>query len=147
MSSVIEYFKLLIEIQLFYALAVTLIVYTLPQDSIHYISLFQQDTNIDMTDISNKIQSSLERQVNIPVVDLGALVFYSGNIIVDLMLNFFTAIPSMFSILLSVLFAFINVDAFLATQVKLFATTLITIMYVIAMLQFIMNVRARGTII
>lgn len=147
MASAIEYFKLIIEIQLFYALAVTLIVYSLPPDAIQYVSVFQQDINVDITNVSAQVESSLEKQMNIPVVDLGALVFYSGNIVVDLMLNFFTAVPGMFSILLTVMFTFINVDAYMATQVKLFTTAVITILYIVMLLQFIMNVRARGTIV
>ena len=134
-----KYFELLLAMQLFYAFAITIIAYSLPDDTVNYI--------IDIENTSIQIQQTIQQQMDIPVVDLGALVFYSGNIIVDLFLNFLTAIPSMFSMVLAGLFAFINVDAFLATQLKLFITTLFTIIYILMLIQFIMNVRARGTIV
>lgn len=145
--SALKYFTLIIEIQLFYALAITMMAYSLPADAVSYINVFQQDVSVDITNVSSQFEESMQKQMNIPVIDLGALVFYSGNIVIDLMLNFFTAIPGMFNILLTVFFTFINVDAYLATQIKLFTTTLITILYIVMLIQFILNVRARGTIV
>lgn len=143
--STFKYFETLIIMQLFYAFAVTVIVYSMPADTVNYISVFQ--TNVDLEGTSVKIQENLQRQMDIPVVDLGALVFYSGNIFVDLLLNFMTAIPQMFSLLLTGLFTFLNIDAYIATQLKLFTTTLLTITYVLMLLKFIMQIRSRGTIV
>lgn len=140
-----KYFETLIIMQLFYAFAVTIIVYSLPPDTVNYINVFQTDVNLQNTSV--KIQENIQKQMDIPVVDLGALVFYSGNIFVDLLLNFMTAIPQMFSLLLTGLFTFLNVDAYIATQLKLFVTTLLTIIYVLMVLRFIMEIRARGTIV
>ncbi|WP_456477600.1 hypothetical protein [Geoglobus ahangari] len=147
MSSALEYLKLIIEIQLLWSFAVTGIVYTLPADAVNHISFVQQEVNVDLTNTSTEIQQSLQKQMDIPVIDLGALVFYSGNIVIDLMLNFFTAIPGMFNILLTIFLTFINVDAYLATQLKLLSTAVLTIAYLIGILQFLLNVRARGTIV
>ena len=143
--SVLKYFEAVIAIQLFYAFAVTVIVYSLPPDTVNYINVFQTDVSLENTSV--QIQQSVQKQMDIPIVDLGALVFYSGNIVVDLMLNFLTAIPGMFSLVLTAIFAFINVDAYLVTQFKLFATTMATIFYVMAVLKFILEMRTRGTII
>lgn len=143
--STFKYFETLIIMQLFYAFAVTVIVYSMPADTVNYISVFQ--TNVDLEGTSVKIQENLQKQMDIPVVDLGALVFYSGNIFVDLLLNFMTAIPQMFSLLLTGLFTFLNIDAYIATQLKLFTTTLLTITYVLMLLKFIMQIRSRGTIV
>ena len=141
----LKLFEAIIIGQLFYAFAVTLIVYSLPPDTINYVNVFQTDVSLENTSV--QIQQSVQKQMDIPIVDLGALVFYSGNIMVDLMLNFLTAVPGMFSLILTALFAFINVDAFIATQLKLFATTVTTVIYVMMVLNFVMQIRTRGTII
>ena len=141
----LKLFEAIIIGQLFYAFAVTLIVYSLPSDTINYVNVFQTDVSLENTSV--QIQQSVQKQMDIPIVDLGALVFYSGNIMVDLMLNFLTAVPGMFSLILTALFAFINVDAFIATQLKLFATTVTTVIYVMMVLNFVMQIRTRGTII
>lgn len=140
-----RFFEMIIAIQLFYAFSVTLIVYALPPGTADYISVYQ--TNVSIENTSVQVQQSIQKQMDIPVVDLGALVFYSGNIIIDLMLNFLTAIPGMFSMLLTGIFAIINVDAYIATQLKIFSTAMLTIAYIILMIQFIMGIRARGTIV
>jgi len=145
--SAFKYFTFIITAQLFYAFGITLIAYSLPPDAVNYVSLFQPSINVSLENTTVQIQESVQQQMNIPLIDLGALVFYSGNIIVDLMLNFFFAVPEMFSILLGALFIMLNVDAYLATQLKLFATAIISILYMIGVLQFLMSIRARGTII
>lgn len=145
--SAFKYFTFIITAQLFYAFGITLIAYSLPPDAVNYVSLFQPSINVSLENTTVQIQESVQQQMNIPLIDLGALVFYSGNIIVDLMLNFFFAVPEMFSILLGALFIMLNVDAYLATQLKLFATAIISILYMIGVLQFLMSIRARGTIV
>ena len=58
---------------------------------------------INIVTLASTMQSGVTNQQNVPLLAFGALIFYSANIIVNLMLNFFTAIPQMITILFSAL--------------------------------------------
>jgi hypothetical protein len=137
-----SYFKFIIVLQLFFAFSVTLVTYAMPDDTLEYVTIIQPSHEIDLETVAKDIQSSSERQMNIPVVDLGALVFHSGNIIVDLILNTVFAIPEMVTILINGFLFFFGVEAFVATYVKLLLWAVISAIYLIAILAFIMNIRS-----
>ena len=146
--AVFKYFITIIMIQLFYSFGVVLLANTLaPFDTSEY--LLPQYTNLtsDIQTISSRVEGTVQTQMNIPLLDLGALVFYSGNILIDLMLNFFFAIPSMFSILVNTFTSIFVIDSFIATQLKLFMYGIITILYFFSILNLILSIRARGSII
>ena len=140
-----KYFETVIIMQLFYAFAVTLIVYSIPTETANYISIYQ--TDVDLYNTSELIQKSVQQQMDIPIVDVGALVFYSGNIILDLMLNFFTAVPSMFTMIFAGLFALFNVDPYITNYLKLFVFVVVSILYLMSLMQFVLSVRSGRTIV
>jgi len=132
-------------IQLFYAFAMTLLTHSLPAEQLQYVSSFSAPAeSIDLNTVAGQIESSVQQQMNIPLLDLGALVFYSGNIIVDLFINFFTAVPQMATLLVSAFLMFFNVEAGLAAQLKLFVWVVIAVIYFLNLLIFIMNIRSSG---
>lgn len=138
-----KFVTLMVMIQLFYGAGITLLAYSLPTEQVNLISTYQQpSSDLDMTEISDTIEENIQSQLNIPIVDISALVFLSGNIIIDMIINFFTAIPSMITIAISTFFMFFPVDAFIATQVKLVFWVFAAIMYFIAFLSFILSLRA-----
>lgn len=144
----LKFIALIVVIQLFYGTGITLLSYALPEDQITLISQYQTVSNVDVTDISSQIQSNIQSQLNIPVVDIGTLVFHSGNLLVDMLINFFTAIPSMLTILISTFFAVFPVEAFLAAQIKLLVWVIASVLYFIAFLNFLMNIRSgRGSVV
>ena len=84
-----DVFKGIIIIQLFYAVAISLIAHAMPAGALDYVTGFSDaGTQIDVEGVASDVQSSLESQTDIPVIELGALVFYSGNILIDLLINF-----------------------------------------------------------
>jgi len=129
-------------IQLFLGLSMTLVVHALPSDTLEYAQIFSPEHTIDMGSTTQSIEDSLQKQTNVPVLDVGALVFYSGNILIDLFLNFFFAIPEAISILVNAFFMVAPVEAFIATQIKLFIFAIITIIYLFVMFQFIAGIRS-----
>ncbi len=146
--SAYKYFVWIIIIQLFYSFGVTTLTHAFSLYNVNNIYFTEmQNITTDITDITSQIESTTQQQMNIPLIDLGALVFYSGNIIIDLMLNFFFAIPSMFSILTNFFLMFFNLDAFLSAQLKLFVFSAISILYFMNLLAFILNIRSRGSIV
>jgi len=138
-----DYFKTVLTIQLFWSFAFTLLLATIPTASLNFVQPFaSQDAQIDIASVSTDMESSIDSQLNIPLVDAGALLFYSGNIVIDLMLNFLTAVPSMFTLLLSGLFLIIPVDAFLQQWILLFAFALVGIMYMLGLMSFLSAFRS-----
>lgn len=143
--SMMKFIILVVTIQLFYGFGVTLLAYSLPSESVNLISTYQEpSSNLNVDDISSTIEENLQSQLNVPLIDIGSLVFYSGNILIDMIINFFTAIPSMITIAISTFFMFFPVDAFIATQIKLLLWVFAAILYFIAFLAFIMNIRSQG---
>ena len=136
-------FKTVIIIQLFYAVAITMLAYAMPAASLNYVTSFSDLTDeISLESVGTDVQDSLEQQTNMPIIELGALVFYSGNILIDLLLNFVTALPQMFILLIQGIMSLISVDGFLMGQVQLFATVAISVFYLIAIIQILTNVRS-----
>lgn len=136
-------FKLILLVQLFFALCITLVTYTMPEDSLDYVTSFADITEtVNLENVATDIESGLEQQTNIPVIELGALVFYSGNILLDLLLNFAFAIPTMIGLLVSGIVRLINLDSFITVTIQLFATVIVTAWYFIAIIQLITGVRS-----
>jgi len=146
--SVYTYFKYIITAQLFYSFAITVLSHALTPFSVNSLYLLPyQNVTTDITNVSAQIEAATQSQLDIPLIDLGALVFYSGNIVVDLLLNFFFALPSLFTLLVNGFTMLFNVDAYLAAQFKLFMFGIISVLYFLNLLAFILNIRSRGTIV
>lgn len=143
----LDYFKTMMTAQVFWSLVFTMLLYTVPgadQGQLALITMTNGTTNL--ATISSSFESAVTNQTNIPIVELGALLFYSGNIIIDLLLNFAFAIPQMFSILLNLFFLIVPIAGNIQTTVTLFFSALIAIAYAIGILQFVTNLRSGGNI-
>ena len=147
MSQGLEAFKTMMTVQVFWSFVFTLLLYTLPgadQDQLVWVTMHNGTTNL--ATISTQFEGAVTNQTNIPIVELGALLFYSGNIIIDLLLNFAFAIPEMFTMLLNLLFLVIPVAQNMQDTVQLFFLALISIGYAIGILQFVTNLRSGGSV-
>ena len=144
---VMDYFGWIIIIQLIFAFTITMILYALPSDTINYVSNYELEHGADLKDVSQEIQGSVDQQFNLPLIDLGALVFYSGNIIIDLILRFFFAIPEMLSILLGTIFTFVGIDPYISGMLQILIWAIVSALYMINIIRFLLNIRARGAIV
>jgi hypothetical protein len=141
-------FKYIIIVQLFFSFGITILSYAMPADSLNHVTAFSDVTSdISIKTISGQVQDSVEDSLDIPVIELGALVFYSGNIIIDLLLNFFFAIPEMIGLLVNGFMLLFNVDSYIFAVLEIFFGALVTILYFIGVLQLLMNIRGRGSLI
>lgn len=146
--SAIDYFKAVLLTQIFYSLAVTLLLYSLPADMLPPIQSFSDlSNNIDVNNITAEVQGTLTHQTQVSVVDIGSLVLFSGNILLDLLVNFAFALPQMITLLINGIVMLIGIDAYITLQIQVFATALIMIMYFITLLTLLTNIRSRGTVI
>lgn len=143
MVRIMDLFKVLLIVQLFYAFSITALSYSLPADSLTYVTGFSEvgDT-IDLETVSGEVTESLDQQKDIPVIELGALVFYSGNILIDLLLNFALAIPQMLTLLVQGLLNLVGLDSELWVVVQIFASTVVMVMYVLGLIELLTGIRS-----
>lgn len=144
MVDVMAMFKVLLIVQLFYGFGITLSTYTLPSDSLIHVTAFNDigGETYDMQSIKTQVEEAVEQQTSIPVVELGALVFYSGNILVDLILNFMFAVPSMINLLIGGLMFLISIPTDIMLNVQIFSGVLISVLYFIGVLQLLIGIRS-----
>jgi hypothetical protein len=130
-------------IQLFYAASITIYTRAMPEEALDYVTSFSDVANeINLETVSDDVQDSLESQTNVPIVELGALVFYSGNILIDLLLNFAFAIPQMIALLLTGIEMLFDFHTGIAATVQLFATVSVTVFYFFGLIQLLTSVRS-----
>jgi hypothetical protein len=147
--SSLNYFKGVILVQLFYAFCITLFVYSLPPDEVPFLQSYSNlSEDISMETISDDVENTLTQQTQIPVVELGALVLFSGNILIDLLVNFAFALPQMVTLLITgIMSQFMNVDGGIVLVVQTFASVTIMVLYMLGVLQLLTNIRSRGSVI
>lgn len=139
----VDLFVIILISQLFYAGAITLILHGLPADADVFATGFSDVTSdLTLNEVSSTVQDNLVSQTNIPILDVGALVFYSGNIIIDLLLHFTFALPEMIGLLINGIAMLFNIDNTIVVTVQLFAFTITVVLYFISIISLLTNVRA-----
>jgi hypothetical protein len=134
--------KGILVVMLFYSVSVTILSYSLPTASLDYLEPFKTKTATSLSDTVNEVESSIDRQLNIPIIEIGALVFYSGNIVIDLFLNFIFAVPEMLSVLTNGLVLIVNVPDYLMDTIQTFAFSVFSIFYILSVIQLLLGVRS-----
>lgn len=147
MGSMLEWLKIIVIMQLFFSASITMISHAMPEDAIQYSTIFNDySSSHGIEEIGGQVDSTLSRQTKVPIIELGSLIFYSGNILVDFLLNFAAAIPEMIGLLvngITLLFA-LNTDAFIVAEG--FAAVAIASIYIIGLVQTLLNLRGQGNI-
>jgi hypothetical protein len=147
-SSPLNTLGVLISVMLFYSVAITLVTYALPVDMREPLQIFNtNNVMVDIEETTGDLENVVDRQLNVPLFDLGALAFYSGNLVVDLFLNFIFAIPGLAQIILSVLFMFMQIDVQMQLILKLFVGAVIMTGFVLMIVTLILRVRSPGSVV
>lgn len=136
-------FKILVLVMLFYSASISIITATIPADAVDYIDIFNDDQGrMNLNSTGAQLQQGLEQQRDIPVIEIAALVFYSGNILIDLILNFIFAIPEMVGFILAGIMLLISLPVEIAQIIELFSAVAITAWYAVGLIQMLTNVRS-----
>lgn len=147
MVNAMQLFKIVLMVQLFYSFAITGLSYSMPADALTYTEVFQgADESTTLESVAGNVEDSLQSQKNIPVIELGALVFYSGNIILDLIVNFLFALPQMIGMLINGVMLLMNVDSYLFALIEIFFSVVISIFYLIGLMEMLLSVRSGRSI-
>lgn len=142
-----EYFKTIIIVQLFWAFAITLLVASIPADDVQSIDFFVIAVSTSMEDVATQLEGAVSNQTTLPLLDVGALVYYSGNFLLNLMVNFVTAVPSIATLLVEGGTLLIPLDSFFELKLKAFLWVAITALYVLSLIAMILNIRSGGATI
>lgn len=143
-----QWFTAILIVMLFYSLGITLYAHALPEDSLDYVTSFSDLAGeISLSSVGEQVQDSIEEQTTIPVIELGALVFYSSNIILDLLLNFAFAIPEMIGLLLYGLMMLLNIDPVMVNTIQLFFTVIITVLYFLSIITLLTSIRSGRAVV
>jgi hypothetical protein len=142
----LKWIVLIITVQLFWGFSVTMLAYALPTDVVGAQSALSQyagtAADFDQSLIAANIRENIQSQMQLSFVDIGALVYYSGNLVIDIIVNFFTAVPSMITLAINSYFMVFPIDAQLQAGVLQLIWVLASILYFVAFLSFIMQLRS-----
>ncbi|MEE9364822.1 MAG: hypothetical protein V3U92_19650 [Cellulophaga sp.] len=134
-----------------YSFCTTTIIYALPDEIIENYQFSWSEDLFDVeksTSTSNQIQTDIkdivEKERKAPFVNTVTLIFYSGNLVVDLLLNFITALPSMVILLVSAFMFLFNVDSYLALQIKMTIGAILTVTYLAGLINVLVSFRSAG---
>lgn len=146
--SMMSEFKVMLVVMLFYSFCITLITYAMPSESINYVESFSSLANeANLENVSEQIQGSITSQTRIPLIELGALVFYSGNIVIDLLLNFAFALPEMIGLVINGVMLLLNIDSYVFAVVQLFASVVMVVLYFVSIMQLLIGIRTQGGVV
>lgn len=144
----IQAFKAIILMMLFYSFAITLFTHSLvsngllePIDLVTAGSDYQY-SSFDINDTLSDVESSYSQQKSIPLVELGALVLYSGNFFIDLLGNFVFAFAEMFGFLVWGVTSIFSIDSSMVMIVQAFMASTLIIFYIIGLIQLLVGVRS-----
>jgi hypothetical protein len=143
MAKQTDIFFAVILVQLIYSFGITILVYSLSGMNINLNSMVSLPNASSIVNTTQNFEEQLQRTRNIPIVDIGALIFYSGNAFIDLIVNFITAIPQMATFLLNALIQLFPLEPTLAFYLKLFIEASLTIIYIWLLITFILSLFSR----
>lgn len=145
MAQFTQIFVWLLIVQMFYAFSVSVFVPMIPDIQQQQIIQYTDERGVvNFATLGSSMQGAVNSQSTIPFLDLGALVFYSSSILINLVLNFITAIPQMVSWLLVGLFTFLPFDSTIQNSVKMIFLAMVTIIYYLLLILYIMGVRTQS---
>jgi len=143
---IMDLFKVVVLVQLFYAFAITIVAHALPVDALPQATAFSDvSQEISLEQVGTDVQDSIQQQANLPLIELGAIIFYSGNIIIDLLLNFAFAIPEMIGLLIFGITRLFSLDTFIITYVQLFFSVVMMVLYFLGIIELLTAIRSRGS--
>lgn len=142
-----HYFISVVLMSLFWSFSITTIVYALQQNPVQDINFIVEFQNADLPsyqETGQDFQTNLQSQKQFGIVDAGALALFSGNLLLDLTLNFFFAVPNMFYLFFSGIFAFLHINVFLQKEIILWVQIVLSVISTIFLFQFLLGARTQS---
>lgn len=141
MVNVLQFFTAIMVAQIFFSVGINVITYTSPPTATSYFTNIFGINTADLTSLQTQLQGSLAEQSSMPLVELGALAFYSGNVILDLILNFAFALPEMVSIVLQSISLLFMLDPTIMNWIQVFIFVTFTVLYFFGIIGLLAAIR------
>lgn len=143
MANILNWFKTVLLVMLFYSMAINAITYSMPAEMRNTAEIFNNlGDDYSMMAINDDVQDSLGKTTDIPVVDVGTLVFYSGNVLLDLIVNFLYATPQMVFMLINGITQILAIDTYFIDLAQIFASVVLTVMYLVGLIELVNGLRS-----
>jgi len=139
--------EVLLIVNLFWATASTIFAYAFVNPTYSNVLGDLISPTMSVEEMGQQVQGTLSAQTSIPVIDVGALIFYSGVILVDFVTNFLTAIPSMGTALITIFQYVFGIDAVVAYWIKMFVYVFVMIVWMIYLLQIVLAMRGGARVV
>lgn len=139
-KGMLQFLAIMLIVQLFYSISITAIIYAMPVDVRDSSKAFSNGI-LDADATSTQLQNAMTSQTNIPVLDIGALVYYSGNVVIDLLFNFLGGVPAMFTLIVNGMMTIFSIDTQLMYFLQAFFTVAWSIFYILSLISFITSLR------
>ncbi len=145
----LDIIKVTAVMMIFFSSSMTVMTYTLAYigdvDANSYTDIFSSvSTEYSKKNITDTMTSQIQSQKQIPLIEMGALLFYSGNFMIDLCFNFIFAIPQMIGLILSGVALLFNVDPDLMYMLQVYLMGVMGMLYIISIIQMIMGIRTQS---
>lgn len=137
-------FYILFIVQAFYSISITLLVGNIPMVQEQQLVVFTNENAVlDLTTVQGAMLTGVSDQQSLPFYEFGALVFFSSLTVLNILINFITAVPQMLSILLEVVFILVPINFVLKETIKGLFIVFVTIMYYYLLILFISGTRTQ----
>jgi hypothetical protein len=134
---------------LFFSASMTIMTYALDAISpepLNYVDPFSDvASQYNKQNISEQMSQQINKQKSMPLIEMGALLFYSGNFLLDMAVNFIFAIPQMLGLIINGIGMLFNFDPDMVIQIQLFLDSLMGLIYIISLLQMLLSIRTGGS--
>lgn len=145
MAQFTQIFTYLLITQMFWAFCVTVFVPLIPDVQQQQVIMYTDSQGvISFGTLSSTVQGAVNDQSTIPFLDIGTLIFYSTSILLNLVLNFITAIPQMILLLLITLFTFLPFANSIQITVKEVFLVMVSVLYYLLLIFYITAQRTQS---
>lgn len=132
-----KFFTIMMLVSLFYSLSINLIIYTLPDDTARGVIGNEKALadNINTQDIGGKVEDTFtDIRTRFPLYDLAVMAFYTGQFLLDLVINFVLAIPQMVMIFVNGIFMILPIDSTIQMMVTGFIYVAFSVVYIMQLI-------------
>ena len=147
--STMDFLKVIVILQILFSFSTTMIVYSLPDDALKSFMMGEArmehgKSTGEIISEFNKTASSMKQS---SLINTAFLLFYTGNLLIDLFMNFLFAIPEMLTIPWNLFCYVFHVDPTFQGGVSMIIFAIASVIYMIVIISLIVQIRSGRTIV
>jgi len=144
-----DFLKVIVILQILFSFSTTMIVYSLPDDALKSfmmgeVRMEHGESTGEIISEFNETASSMKQS---SLINTAFLLFYTGNLLIDLFMNFLFAIPEMLTIPWNLFCYVFHVDPTFQGGVSMIIFAIASVIYMIVIISLIVQIRSGRTIV